>query len=221
MSEFNPTVFIVDDDLAMRDSLYWLIESVGFAVKTYAKAQAFLEEYLPSQPGCLVLDVRLPGLSGLELQDYLLAHKIRLPVIIITGYAEVPMAIRALKQGAVDFLEKPFSHQLLLDRIRQAVEMDVQTRLQEAESADIAARLALLTPREREVMEQVVAGKANKVIAYELDLSQKTVEVHRANMMKKMQANSLAELVHLALRQPKEESEALPPVGGIPWTVSP
>jgi two-component system response regulator FixJ len=195
----DPTVFVVDDDPAMRDSLRWLLQSVGLPVQTYAAAEDFLEHYDATWPGCLVLDVRMPGMSGLKLQDVLAARHIQLPVIVVTGYAEVPTAVRALKTGAIDFIEKPFSDELLLDRIRQAIEADRQTREAEARRAAALERFTSLTPREREVMELVTAGKANKVIAAELNLSPKTVEVHRANVMKKMEVDSVADLVRASL----------------------
>jgi two-component system response regulator FixJ len=195
----EPTVFVVDDDPAMRDSLRWLLQSAGLAVEPYAAAEEFLSAYDPARPGCLVLDVRMPGMSGLKLQDVLAARRIQLPVIVITGYAEVPTAVRALKTGAIDFIEKPFSDELLLDRIRQAIAADRQTREAEARRAAAMERFVSLTPREREVMELVTTGKANKVIAAELNLSPKTVEVHRANVMKKMEVDSVAELVRVSL----------------------
>ena len=195
----QPTVFIVDDDPAMRESLRWLIESVGLAVETYGAARDFLDSYDPSRSGCLVLDVRMPGLSGLDLQSELTKQQIRIPTIIITGYAEVPMAVRALKEGAIDFIEKPFSDQHLLDRIRQAIEADRQARLVSAAQDDIADRHERLTPRERQVMAMVVEGKSNKSIAQDFGLSDKTVEVHRAKVMEKMRARSLAELIKMHL----------------------
>ncbi|MFI5397089.1 MAG: response regulator transcription factor [Candidatus Binatia bacterium] len=195
----NATVFVVDDDPAMRESLRWLIESVGLNVETFPTAQEFLESYDPSTPGCLVLDIRMPGMSGLDLQSELAARKIPVPILIITGHAEVPVAVRALKAGALDFIQKPFSDQLLLDRIRRAIEADVLSRRAWSERAEVAARVGQLTPREREVMDLVIAGKANKVIASELGLSPKTVEVHRAHVMKKMQVDSLADLVRLGI----------------------
>jgi len=195
----TPTVFVVDDDPAIRESLRWLIESVGLNVKVFATAHEFLEGYDPSSAGCLVLDVRMPGMSGLDLQNELAARKINIPILIITGHAEVPVAVRAMKAGALDFIEKPFSDQLLLDRIRRAIEKDTEFRRTHSQQAEVAARLALLTPREREVMDLVIAGKANKVIASELGLSPKTIEVHRAHVMKKMQVESLADLVRLGM----------------------
>jgi FixJ family two-component response regulator len=194
-----PVVFVVDDDPAMRDSLRWLIESTGLQVETFADAQTFLARIRPDLPGCLVLDVRMPGMSGLDLQAELTRRGIGLPTIVVTGHAEVPMAVRAVKAGAIDFIEKPFSDQLLLDRVRQGIEMDRQERDGRARRAEILRRMSLLTQREREVLDLVVVGKANKEIAAALHLSPKTVEVHRAHVMEKMQASSVAELVRLAL----------------------
>ncbi len=195
----QPTVFIVDDDQAMRDALAWLIQSVHLQVQTFASAEAFLESYDSALPGCLVLDVRMPGMSGLKLQEELVARGRMLPIIMLTGYAEVPTAVRALKQGAIDFLNKPFSDALLLERISEAIEIDAQRRQAEQQRADVLARYETLTPREREVMQLVIAGKANKVIAADLDLSPRTVEVHRASVMRKMGAESVADLVRNAL----------------------
>jgi RNA polymerase sigma factor (sigma-70 family) len=193
------TVFIVDDDQAMRSSLQWLIESVGMKVETYESAQAFLDAHYPGRAGCLLLDVRMPGMSGLELQQYLVRREIRLPVIIITGHGDVSMAVKAMKAGAVDFIEKPFDDEELLNSIRSAVQHDEKRRALRAQRADIAARMAELTPREHEVMAMVTDGKSNKEIAAALGVSAKTVEVHRARVMDKMRADSLAELVRLAL----------------------
>ncbi len=195
----KPIVFVVDDDPAVRDSLRWLIESVGLSVETYESALAFLEAYYPGRTGCLVLDVRMPGMSGLELQNALASEEIGLPVIVITGHGDVPMAVRAMKKGAVDFIQKPFNDQELLDRIHEALESDAPIRRERAERAEIAVRLAQLTPRELEVMMQVIAGRSNKAIAADLGISGKTVEVHRARIMEKMQAGSLAELVRFVL----------------------
>src|SRR5215470_15871953 len=166
----EPTVFVVDDDPAMRDSLRWLLQSVGLAVETFAAAEDFLGGYDPTRAGCLVLDVRMPGMSGLNLQDELGVRHITLPVIIITGYAEVPTAVRALKTGAVDFIEKPFSDELLLERVRQALTTDLEAREAHARHREAVDRFTQLTPREREVMQLVIAGKANKVIAADLGL---------------------------------------------------
>jgi FixJ family two-component response regulator len=202
----EPTVFVVDDDTVFLEYLGALLKSVGLSAEVFTTAEEFLAQYTPTRPGCLLLDVRMPGMSGLNLQEELAARRISLPVIIITGYPEWSTAVRALKTGAVDFIQKPiFSDQLLLDRIRQAIETDRQTRDLEAQRAEVAARVAQLTTRERQVMELVVAGKPNKLIAADLGLSPKTVEVHRANVMKKMAADSLAELVRLQLLAPSSK----------------
>jgi len=193
------TVFVVDDDQAMRNSLKWLIESVAMQVETFDSADAFIRSYYPGRSGCLLLDVRMPGMSGLELQEYLAQQRISIPVIIITGHGDVPMAIRAMKAGAVDFIEKPFNDELLLESIRHALQKDEQQRDQQKQRAEIAERLARLTPREHEVMAMVTGGKANKEIAASLGVSAKTVEAHRARVMEKMEAHSLAELVRMAM----------------------
>jgi two-component system response regulator FixJ len=195
----EPTVFVVDDDRAMRESLSWLLDSVGLRVRSYATAAEFLAEHDPAQPGCLVLDVRMPGMSGLDLQAELARRGVELPTIVITGHAEVSMAVRAVKAGAIDFIEKPFSDQLLLDRVRQALEIDLEAREVRRRREDARRRLATLTTREREVLNLVVAGKANKEIASALGVSPKTVEVHRAHVMSKMCADSLAELIRITL----------------------
>ncbi len=193
----EPTVFVVDDDPAVRKSLRWLIESVGLNVSTFGSANDFLDALRPGQCGCLVLDVRLPGISGLELLEKLSDRDGNLPVIVITGHADVPMAVRAMKYGAVDFIEKPYSDQILLERIQQAMADDARERQGQADVEAIRKRADSLTTREQEVMQMVVAGKANKQIASDLDISQKTVEVHRARVMSKMSANSVAALVRM------------------------
>ncbi len=193
------TVFVVDDDQAMRNSLKWLIESVGMQVETYASADDFIRNYYPGRAGCLLLDVRMPGMSGLELQEQFIHQQIKIPIIIITGHGDVPMAVRAMKAGAVDFIEKPFNDELLLESIRNALTLDQEQRVMQSERAEIAARLAQLTPREHEVMEMVTSGKANKEIAIALGVSAKTVEAHRARVMEKMEATSLAELVKMVI----------------------
>jgi len=195
------TVFVVDDDPAMRESLAFLVGSVGLHVESFADARDFLARYDAARPGCLVLDVRMPGMSGLELQERLAERKIDLPIIMITGFGDVPMAVRALKLGAVDFIEKPFTDQEILDRIHEAIEEDRRRRGDRADREELDRRMNRLTVRERQVMDCVLAGKANKVIALELDLSPKTIEVHRARMMDKMQVNSLAELLQLVIGQ--------------------
>lgn len=195
----EPTVFVVDDDEAMRNSLQWLIESAGLAVKTYDSADAFLADYYPGRAGCLVLDVRMPGMSGLELQSYLAREGFRIPVILITGHGDIAMAVRAMKAGALDFIEKPFHDEDLLRSIRQALNHDQRMRADRLIKAEIARRLAELTPREHEVMLLVTEGKSNKEIAALLGVSIKTVEAHRARVMEKMQADSLAELVRMVM----------------------
>jgi RNA polymerase sigma factor (sigma-70 family) len=195
----EPIVYVVDDDEAMRSSLKWLIESVGMRVETYGAADEFLSCYYPGRAGCLLLDVRMPGMSGLELQELLATRHAQLPVIIITGHGDVPMAVRAMKAGAVDFIEKPFNDESLLDAIRHALAVAVEQRSVHSRQAEVATRLALLTPREHEVMEMVAEGKSNKEIANALGVSAKTVEAHRARVMEKMQAHSLAELVRMVL----------------------
>ncbi len=195
----EPTVFVVDDDPAMRQSLRWLLQSVGLAVETYGTAEAFLATVDRARPGCLVLDVRMPGMSGLHLQEELKNRGILLPIIVVTGYAEVPTAVRALKTGAIDFIEKPFSDQHLVESVRHAIALDQESRVTEAERAEVTARLASLSTREREVMERVTEGKANKVIAIDLGIGEKTVEVHRANVMRKLGVSSVAALIRLVL----------------------
>lgn len=193
------TVFVVDDDQAMRNSLKWLIESIGVPVETYATADAFLERFSPERNGCLVLDVRMPGMSGLDLQNHLNRRGFAIPVIIITGHGDIPMAVRALKAGALDFIEKPFNDEALLDSIRIALSQGEVQRQSQHQQSVITARLAGLTPREHEVMEMVTQGLANKEIARHLGVSVKTVEAHRARVMEKMEASSLAELVRMVL----------------------
>ena len=193
------TVFVVDDDQAMRNSLKWLIESVGVQVESFASADEFLAQYQPGRAGCLVLDVRMPGMSGLELQEYLVEKNIHIPAVVITGHGDVPMAVRAMKSGVVDFIEKPFNDEVLLDAIRRAIVFEERQRNQRAEHLQIQQRLSHLTPREHEVMSMVTDGKSNKEIANALGVSAKTIEAHRARVMEKMQAGSLAELVRMAL----------------------
>lgn len=192
------TVFVVDDDQAVCKSLSWLIESVGLPVRSCYSAREFLEVYDPTQPACVLLDVRMPGMSGLELQQRLFDDGIRVPVIVMTGHGDVAMAVRAMKCGAVDFVEKPFNDQLVLDLIQQAIAKDIAHHDARLKRETIAARLRLLTAREKEVMDLVVAGKSNKDIAGVLELSAKTVEAHRNKVMMKMEATSLAELVQMS-----------------------
>jgi FixJ family two-component response regulator len=189
----------VDADAAVRDALKLLLRSVGQAVETFGSAQEFLDAYSEDRPGCLVLDIRMPGMSGLELQQKLNEKHSILPIIFISGHGDVPMAVEAMQAGAVDFIQKPFRDQDLIDRINQALEKDSANRAALGERNDIRRRLETLTPREREVLDLVVHGKANKVIAGDLKLSQRTVEIHRARVMEKMQASSLAHLVRMVL----------------------
>ena len=193
----EPTIFVVDDDQTLRSSLRWLLESLKLNVRTYASAHEFLSTYDPVQPGCLVLDVRMPDICGLELQEILTQRGIRIPVIMITGHGDISMAVRAMKAGAVDFIEKPFNDQELLERVQQALTLDAGQRREEAQKKNANDHLVLLTPREREVLEKVVCGKLNKIIADELGVSMKTVEAHRAKVMKKMGVNSVAELTRI------------------------
>jgi len=195
----RPTIFVVDDDAAVRDALKLLLRSVGQAVETFGSGQEFLDAYAEDRAGCLVLDIRMPGMSGLELQQKLNERHSILPIIFITGHGDVPMAVEAMQAGAVDFIQKPFRDQDLIDRINQALEKDNNNRAALGERNDIRHRLETLTPREREVLDLVVHGKANKVIAGDLKLSQRTVEIHRARVMEKMQASSLAHLVRMVL----------------------
>jgi FixJ family two-component response regulator len=194
----GPTVFVVDDDPSIRRALMRLIQSVGLAVEAHAGAQEFLEAYDPAQPGCLVLDIRMPHTSGLELQQLLASRGIELPIIFITGHGDVPMSVKAMKAGAVDFLQKPFHEQELLDAIQGALARDREQRRSGAQRAEVERRAALLTRREHEVFALVVSGLMNKEVAVRLGVSEKTVKVHRARVMEKMQAGSLAELVIFA-----------------------
>jgi RNA polymerase sigma factor (sigma-70 family) len=192
-----PTVFIVDDDPSIRFAMQALMDSVNLAHEIFASADEFLEKVTDQRPGCLVLDIRMPGLGGLELQEELIKRGNTVPIIFITGHGDVPMAVEAMQKGAVDFIQKPFRDQDLLDRIREALNTDKERREEQQKHAEVANRLARLTNREREVFDLVVTGKPNKVIAYELGVSQRTVEIHRARVMEKMQARSLADLVKM------------------------
>ena len=194
-----PQVFVVDDDLAVREWLEVLLKAAGHSVASFASAPAFLEAYSRDQPGCLVLDIRMPEMSGIELQARLKERAALLPVIFITSHGDVPMAVEAMRSGAVDFLLKPFEDADLLDSVRRTLALDAASQAERSELAAIRDRIACLTPRELEVMQLVVQGKANKVIATDLSLSQRTVEIHRARVMDKMAATSLAHLVRMAL----------------------
>jgi FixJ family two-component response regulator len=195
----QPTVYVVDDDKLARESLEWLIDSVGLPVKTFASGQAFLDFSSKDLVGCLVLDVRMPDISGMDLHIKLKQQGCALPVIIMTGHADVDMAVRAMKAGAYDFIEKPYNDSLMLERIQSAIAFDQDNRKEQERVNSVKERLATLTPREKEVLNYVLKSTANKIIAAELGISIKTVELHRSNLMTKMQASSVTELVRLAL----------------------
>jgi two-component system response regulator FixJ len=197
LSQLEGTVFIVDDDPLVLGAVETLIKSVGFEVNTFSSAQAYLESDLPDEPGCLVLDIRMPGLSGLDLQDEMAARGLTLPVIFVTGHGTVPLSVRAMKAGAVDFLQKPFEDQDLLDAVQRAIEEDGQARVERRETGEIKRRVESLTQRETQVLHGVAEGKLNKQIAHDLGLSENTVKTHRAHIMQKMQADSLADLIRL------------------------
>jgi FixJ family two-component response regulator len=203
----EPLVYLVDDDDAVRDSLGLLLRSVGLECELYASALDFLEAYDASRHSCLVADIRMPGLSGLELQERLNEQRAGIPIVFITGHGDVPMAVSAMKSGATDFIQKPFRDQDLLDRINKALAQDREQRALRAQEQEIRNRLALLTPRETEVMQHVLRGRANKVIAMDLGVSQRTVELHRARVMHKLKMRSVAELVS-AVGKLGEEGEA-------------
>ncbi len=195
----EPTMFVVDDDDALLDSLATMADTVGMPAETFSSARAFLEHYDVARPGCLVLDIRMPDMNGLELQDALRARGITLPVIIISGHADIPLAVRALKSGAVDVLEKPFRQQVLLDRIRDAFRLDTTRRERQGRTRLYAERFSTLTPREREVMQLLVLGYPGKKIASELNVSYKTMEKFRAKVMRKMEAGTVVDLVLMAV----------------------
>ncbi len=199
MRELVATAIVIDDDDAVRSSLKLLLRSVKLPVAVYASAQEFLPKYSVDQPGCLIVDVRMPGMSGLELQQQLNLRGAMIPVIFITGHGDISMAVEAMRHGAFDFLPKPFRDQDLLDRIQKALEKDARNRREVAQVERIRQQFESLTPREREVLELVTSGKANKVMAADLGVSQRTIEIHRARVMEKMQANSLAQLVRMVL----------------------
>jgi FixJ family two-component response regulator len=197
MADEEPIVFVVDDDAAARSAAESLLHSVGLRVETFASAPAFLERTLPDAPCCLVLDVRLPRVSGIELQRDLTARGATIPIIFITGHGDIPMSVEAMKAGAMEFLTKPFRGQVLLDAIHKAIERDRSIRHEKARLAQLRGRLDSLTSREREVMHGVIAGKLNKEIAAELGASERTIKIHRASLMRKMAADSLPDLVRM------------------------
>ncbi len=208
MGDSNPVVFVIDDDPSVRDALDSLIRSVALNVQSFASTEEFLQTKRPEAPGCIVLDVRLPGRSGLDFQHDLIKSDIRLPVIFITGHGDVPMSVKAIKAGAIEFLTKPFREQDLLDAIHDGISRD-RTQRQTAEVAGkLSNRFSALTPREREIMLQVVSGRPNKQIAAQLKLSEFTVKVHRGHVMRKMKAKSLADLVRMADGLPNHTEKA-------------
>lgn len=220
-----PTVFVVDDDGAVRGSLRLLLKSVGLNVRTFDSGQAFLDEYSDELSGCLILDVRMPDITGSALQRELNLRGCLLPVIFITGHGDVSMAVEAMQNGAFDFVQKPFHDQDLLERVQRALERDERTRAALAEKQILRDRFDSLTPREREVLDQLILGASNKVMAYELNISQRTIEIHRARIMEKMQAESLAELVRMTLSSGRYILPRTPerPEGEEPssWTTQP
>ncbi len=197
--DFPATVFVVDDDQAMRQSIEFLLTSAGLSARTFDSGRAFLNAFTPDMHGCLLLDVRMPGMSGLDLLEKLRERHVNLPVIMVTAYADVPMAVRAMQCGACDFIEKPFDAAVLLERVNKALRLELATRADDEHRRQVRHRLDRLTPREREVMDLVVSGMLNKQVAAELGISIKTVETHRACIMEKTAAGSLAELVRMSL----------------------
>jgi FixJ family two-component response regulator len=195
MANEDPIIFVVDDDDAVRSSTEMLIRSMGLRVESFESAAEFLDDFDPEQPGCLILDIRMPGMSGLELQQHLNDLGATIPIIFVTGHGDVPMAVKAMKAGAVDFIQKPFRDQELIDRVHAALDYDSAKRQDSRVQEDLQTSVDLLTSRELEVMHLVVEGRANKEIAFELGLSPRTVEIHRARVMSKMAADSLPDLV--------------------------
>ncbi|WP_138436665.1 response regulator FixJ [Marinobacter shengliensis] len=199
MTDIQQTVYVVEDDEAVRDSLELLLKSDGKLVKTYESAGSFLADYSDQMAGCIVLDIRMPGMDGMELQKKLNDKHSILPIIFVTGHGDVPMAVDAMKEGAVDFIQKPYREEALLEKIEAALEQDREQRKSLDERQEIVRRIKSLTPREREIMDRMIAGQANKVIAIELEISQRTVEIHRSRVMHKMGTHSLAHLVRMVL----------------------
>ncbi|GGE76312.1 DNA-binding response regulator [Streptosporangium jomthongense] len=199
MTDIQQTVYVVEDDEAVRDSLELLLKSDGKPVKTYESALAFLKDYSESMAGCIVLDIRMPGMDGMELQKKLNEKHSILPIIFVTGHGDVPMAVDAMKEGAVDFIQKPYREEALLEKIEAALAQDMEQRKTLDEKQEIIRRIKSLTPREHEIMDRMIEGQANKVIAIELEISQRTVEIHRSRVMHKMGTHSLAHLVRMVL----------------------
>ncbi len=199
MTDSQQIVYIVEDDEAVRDSLEMMLVSMAHTVKTFPTANDFLDAYDESMAGCIVLDIRMPGMDGMELQKELNSRNSILPIIFVTGHGDVPMAVEAMQQGAVDFIQKPYREQELLEKIKAALELDAEQRESLQEKNDILRRLEELTPREKEIMDMMIEGHANKVIAIDLDISQRTVEIHRSRVMHKMGTHSLAHLVRMVM----------------------
>ena len=198
MNPKQATVHVIDDDPSVRAGLARLLKSVGLTVKVFASATEFLDQAAQEEPGCLIVDLRMPAMSGLELQEQLKSRHQDLPIIFLTAYATVPASVRAMKHGALDFLEKPVDDQVLLDAVSQAIERDRENRLKRAEAKAVQDRLSSLTPREYEVLTLIITGRLNKQVAYELGTTEKTIKVHRARILEKMNCDSLAQLVRLA-----------------------
>ncbi len=195
----DPIVFIIDDDDEVREAIALLMESVGLASESYSSAEIFSDNFNLDRPGCIILDIRMKGMSGLMLQEHLANQEIHPPIIFITGHGDVPMAVKAIKAGAIDFIQKPFNDQVLLESVYRAIEVDEKQRGKAQKHAEIREKLARLTPREHEVLDLVVKGHRNKIIADKLHISQSTVEVHRSRVMEKMEANSLSDLMRMVL----------------------
>jgi FixJ family two-component response regulator len=195
------TVYVVDDDESVRGSLRWLLESIRLRVETFDSAESFLKAFNPANAGCLVLDVRMPGMSGPELMDRLNKAGATIPIIFLSAHGDVPLAVRAMKGGAIDFLQKPYNNQQFLERVHQALDHDAKLRAERSRVGDYATRVSALTPRERQILDKVVAGLSNKLIARELNISYKTVEAHRGRLMRKMGVGSFAELLQVVLKQ--------------------
>ena len=200
----EPTVYVIDDESPIRELLSWLMQRHGIRCEAFAEPRAFLKAVRPDAPGCLILDLQMPGMSGLDLQKVLKEQRLLMPVIFLSGRADVPQAVRAVKGGAIDFVEKPFDYRRIVALVQECLARDAAARTERAGRRANTARLGQLTPREREVMECVVAGRQNRVIAEQLDISIKTVEAHRAHIMEKLGVDSVAELVQLSLRQERE-----------------
>ena len=212
----EPTVYVIDDDESIRELLTWLMKRNAIRVEAFPNARSFLKTYRPGAPGCLVLDLYMPGMSGLDLQQYLKETGIEMPVIFLSGRADVPKAVAAVKSGAIDFIEKPFDYRQIVELVRECIRRDADTRADREEARRRAERLATLSQREREVLEHVIAGKVNRLIAEEMAISIKTVEAHRARIMEKLAVNSVAELVQATLGARAQERPGGAEGGGAP-----